>query len=76
MSESLDLKEKLQSVGNAFPDREALSKNNKLVNSYTRMPSYEVLNTLFGFVATVMSHSIYQIDEVLTIRHGMMDLPI
>ena len=53
MSENLELKEKLHStaVRNAFPDREILSKDDKLVNSYTGLPSFQILDALFRFVA-------------------------
>ena len=55
MSENLKLEEKLQSVECAFPDRGALSNNNKLVTSYTGMPCYQVLYALFRFVAPGIS---------------------
>ena len=59
MSENLELKDKLQStaVNNAFLDREILSKDDKLVNSYTGLPSFEILDALFRFVATHNSHT-------------------
>ena len=59
MSENLELKDKLQStaVSNAFPDREILSKDDKLVNSYTGLPSFEILDALFRFVAAYISHT-------------------
>lgn len=55
MSENLRLKERLQSAGSAFPDRETLRNDDRLLNSYTGMPCYQVLDTLFKFIASVIT---------------------
>ena len=41
--------------GNGFPSQDVLSKDDQLVNSYTGMSSFDLLNVLFGFVAPVIA---------------------
>ena len=59
MSENLELKDKLQpiAVSNAFPDREILRTDDKLLNSYTSLPSSEIRDALCRFVAAHISHT-------------------
>ena len=56
LTENIELEDKLSMLsGNGFPSQDVLSKGDQLVNSYTGVSSFDVLNVLFGFIAPVIA---------------------
>lgn len=52
LTENIQLKDKLNSLsGNGFPSKDVLSKDDQLVNSFTGVSSFEILDVLFRFVS-------------------------